>query len=168
MSKRLVYRLYREEGLGLRARPKQRRMVCEHTRQKPRATGENEVWSLDFVADQLSDGRRFRALTAVDAYTRECQGIEVGQSLKGHDVVRVLQQVSQQRGTPRIFFCDNGSEFTSQLMDLWAYHNRVEIDFPRPREANRLCLYRKLQRRTVGGAPRCLLVRRPRRGVPPD
>ena len=55
-----------------------------------------------------------------------------GQSLKGHDVVRVLQQVSQQRGTPGILFCDNGSEFTSQVMDLWAYHNGVKIDFSRP------------------------------------
>jgi putative transposase len=132
VGKKLVYRLYREEGLGLRARPKRRRMVCEHTRQKPRATGPNEVWSLDFVADQLSTGRRFRALTVVDVYTRECLAIEVGQSLKGHDVVRVLQQVSQQRGAPRILFCDNGSEFTSQAMDLWAYHNQVKIDFSRP------------------------------------
>jgi len=66
-----VYRTYREEGLGLRAHPKRRRMVREHTRQTPRATGANEVWSLDFVADQLSDGRRFRALTVVDVYTRE-------------------------------------------------------------------------------------------------
>jgi len=132
VGKKLVYRLYREEGLGLRARPKRRRMVCEHTRQKPRATGPNEVWSLDFVADQLSDGRRFRALTVVDVYTRECLAIEVGRGLKGHDVVRVLQRVSQQRGTPRILFCDNGSEFTSQAMDLWAYHNRVKIDFSRP------------------------------------
>ena len=131
VGKKLVYRLYREEGLGLRARPKRRPMVCEHTRQKPRATVPNEVWSLDFVADQLSDGRRFRALTVVDVYTRECLAIEVGQSLKGHDVVRVLQQVSQQRATPQILFCDNGSEFTSQVVDLWAYHNRVKIDFSR-------------------------------------
>jgi putative transposase len=132
VGKKLVYRLYREEGLGLRRRPKRRRMVCEHSRQKPRAEGANEVWSLDFVADQLSDGRRFRALTVVDIYTRECLAIEVGQSLKGHDVVRVLQQVSRQRGTPQVLFCDNGSEFTSQAMDLWAYHNQVKIDFSRP------------------------------------
>lgn len=132
VGKKLVYRLYREEGLGLRARPKARRTVSEHSRQKPRAEGPNQVWSLDFVADQLSDGRRFRALTVVDVYTRECLAIEVGQSLKGHDVVRVLQQISQRRGVPRILFCDNGSEFTSQVMDLWAYHNGVKIDFSRP------------------------------------
>ncbi len=132
VGKKLVYRLYREEGLGLRARPKARRTVSEHRRQKPRAEGPNQVWSLDFVADQLSDGRRFRALTVVDVYTRECLAIEVGQSLKGHDVVCVLQQISQERGAPQVLFCDNGSEFTSQVMDLWAYHNGVKIDFSRP------------------------------------
>ena len=72
VGKKLVYRLYREEGLGLRARPKARRTVSEHCRQKPRAEGPNHVWSLDFVADQFTDGRRFRALTVVDVYTREC------------------------------------------------------------------------------------------------
>lgn len=87
---------------------------------------------MDFVADQLADGRRFRALTVVDVYTRECVAIEVGQSLKGHDVVRVLQRSSQQRGAPQVLFCDNGSKFTSQVLDLWAYHNQVKIDFSRP------------------------------------
>ena len=90
MGKRLVYRLYREEGLGLRRRPKARRWVSEHSRQKPRAERMNQVWSLDFVADQLTNGCRFRALTVIDGYRRECLAIEIGQSLKGHDVVRVL------------------------------------------------------------------------------
>jgi hypothetical protein len=128
VGKKLVYRLYREEGLALRARPKRRRTVSEHSRQKPRAIRPNQVWSLDFVADQLSDGRRFRALTVVDVFTRECLAIEVGQHLKGHDVIRVLQQINEERGAPQVLFCDNGSGFTSQLMDLWAYHNGVKID----------------------------------------
>ncbi len=132
VGKKLVYRLYREEGRGLRIRPKRRRSVSEHSRQKPRAEGANQVWSLDFVADELIGGRRFRALTVVDVYTRECLAIEVGQSLKGHDVVRVLEQIRQERGAPGILFCDNGSEFTSQVLDLWAYHNQVKIDFSRP------------------------------------
>jgi putative transposase len=132
LGKKLVYRLYREEGLGLRRRPKSGRIASAHTRQKPRAEGPNQVWSIDFVADQLSDGRRFRALTVVDVYTRECLAIEVGQSLKGHDVVRVLQRIAEERGMPQMLFCDNGSEFTSQVLDLWAYHNQVKIDFSRP------------------------------------
>jgi len=132
VGKKLVYRLYREEGLGLRRRPKSWRIASAHSRQKPRAEVPNQVWSLDFVADQLTDGRRFRALTVVDVYTRECLAIEVGQSLKGHDVVRVLQRIADERGMPQMLFCDNGSEFTSQVLDLWAYHNQVKIDFSRP------------------------------------
>src|SRR5512147_50590 len=86
VGKKLVYRLYREEGLGLRRRrPKSRRIASAHSRQKPRAETPIHVWSLDFVADELIGGRRFRALTVVDVYTRECLAIEVGQSLKGHD-----------------------------------------------------------------------------------
>ena len=132
VGKKLVYRLYCEEGLGLRQRPKSKRIVSAHGRQKLRAERPNQVWSLDFVADQFTDGRRFRALTMVDVYTRECLAIEVGQSLKGHDVVRALQRISDQRGIPQVLFCDNGSEFTSQVLDLWAYHNHVKIDFSRP------------------------------------
>ncbi|MGH9511463.1 MAG: integrase core domain-containing protein, partial [Terriglobales bacterium] len=79
-----------------------------------------------------ADGRRFRALTILDLFTRESLAIEVGQSLKGEDVVRALNVIQQQRGVPKLLFCDNGSEFTSQSMDLWAYHNQVQIDFSRP------------------------------------
>jgi putative transposase len=91
-----------------------------------------EVWSLDFVADQWADGRRFRALTVVDVFTRESLAIEAGQSLKGEDVVGVLNRIRTNRGTPKVLFCDNGAEFTSQMMDLWAYQNGVQIDFSRP------------------------------------
>lgn len=80
VGKKLVYRLYREEGLGLRARPKARRTVSEHSRQKPRAGGANQVWSLDFVADQLSDGRRFRALTVVDVYSGNAWPLKSGRA----------------------------------------------------------------------------------------
>src|SRR5262249_134128 len=80
----------------------------------------------------LADGRRFRSLTVVDVYTRECLAIEPGQGLKGEDVVRVLQQIQKNRGGPRTLFCDNGSEFSSQLLDLWAYRNGVKIAFFRP------------------------------------
>jgi putative transposase len=68
----------------------------------------------------------------VDVYTRESVAIEAGQSLKGEDVVRVLNRAKQQRGVPKFLFCDNGSEFTSQAMDLWAYQNGMKIDFSRP------------------------------------
>jgi putative transposase len=75
---------------------------------------------------------RFCSLTIVDVYTRESVAIEVGQSLKGEDVVRVLNRLKLGRGMPKLLFCDNGSEFASQAMDLWAYQNGVKIDFSRP------------------------------------
>jgi putative transposase len=65
-------------------------------------------------------------------YTRESVAIEVVQRLKGEDVVRVLNRLKQQCGMPKVLFCDNGSEFTSQAMDLWTYQNGIKIDFSSP------------------------------------
>ena len=132
VGKHLVYRLYREEGLTLRHQPPRRRKAVVVRAHRPPVTRPNDAWTLDFVADQLVDGRRFRALTVIDVYTRECVAIEVGQSLRGEHVVAVLNRLTVHRGTPRRLFCDNGSEFSSQLMDLWAYHNKVSIDVSRP------------------------------------
>lgn len=84
------------------------------------------------MTDQLKEGRRFRALTIMDVFTRESLVIEAGQALKETDVVEVLNRVRSERGAPWMLFCDNGSEFTSQILDLWAYQNRVTIDFSRP------------------------------------
>lgn len=88
VGKSLMQRLYREEGLGLKQRPKRRRRAAQHLRERTRVSGANQAWSLDFIADQLTDGRRFRALTILDVFTRESLAIEVGQALKGTDVVR--------------------------------------------------------------------------------
>jgi putative transposase len=131
VGKSLMQRLYREEGLGLKQRPKRRRRAAEHPRERVRVTEANQAWSLDFMADQLTDGRRFRVLTILDVFTRESLAIEVGPSLKGTDVVEVLNQIRARRGAPKVLFCD-GSEFSSQIMDLWAYQNGVRIDFSRP------------------------------------
>ena len=133
VGKYLVYRLYKEEGLTLKKmRPQRKRKAVKHREERFLAKRPNEAWSIDFVADQLQDGRRFRALTILDVFTREGVAIEVGQSLKGDDVVRTLNQLKNKRGVPKLLFCDNGSEFTSQAMDLWAYRNGVKIDFSRP------------------------------------
>jgi len=132
VGKSLMQRLYREEGLMLKQRPKRRRQAAEHRRERVQATETNQAWSLDFVSDQLTDGRRFRALTIVDVFTRKCPAIEVGQSLKGTNVVEVLNRLRFERSVPKMLFCDNGSEFTSQILDLWAYQNGVKIHFSRP------------------------------------
>jgi putative transposase len=132
VGKKLVYRLYCEEGLALRHMPRRRRCAAANRRERSKVTAPNQAWSVDFVADQLADGRKFRALTLVDVFTRESLVIEVGQSLKGTDVVRVLSRIGSQRATPKTLYCDNGTEFTSQAMDLWAYQNGVRIAFSRP------------------------------------
>src|SRR5450755_2139382 len=132
VGKMSVQRLYQEEGLVLKQRPKRRRRAAEHPRERVRATEGKQAWSLDFVSDQLTEGRRFRALTIVDVFTRESLAIEVGQALKGTDVVEVLNRLRFKRSVPKMLLCDKGSEFTSQIMDLWAYQNGVKIDFSRP------------------------------------
>ncbi len=133
VGKYLVYRLYKEEGLALKKmRPHGKRKAVRHRAERFTATAPDQAWSIDFVADQLQDGTRFRSLTMVDIYTREGVAIEVGQSLKGDDVVRTLNRLKQERGVPKLLFCDNGSEFTSHAMDLWAYRHGVKIDFSRP------------------------------------
>lgn len=128
-----VRRIYREEGLNLRLRRPRRNKAARHRNESIMLTAPNECWSMDFVSDVLFDGRRFRALTLVDNYSRECLEIEVGQSLKGEDVVRVMQKMKLVRGTvPKRIKVDNGSEFISKALDLWAFENNVELDFSRP------------------------------------
>ncbi len=126
-----VLRLYREEGLKLR--PKKRRKVVSVQREKPQdTTGINQKWSMDFVSDTLSCGRRFRALTIVDCHSRECLALEVDTSLNGERVVRVLERLKETRGLPVVIQTDNGPEFTGHALDAWAYKNRVKLFFIEP------------------------------------
>lgn len=132
VGQHLVYRLYREEGLTLCHRPPRRRKAVVLRARRPAVTRPNDAWTLDFVADQLANGLRFRALTVVDVCTRESLAIEVGQRLRGEHVVTVLNRLIAHRGAPTRLLCDNGSEFCSQIVDLWAYQHQVRIDFSRP------------------------------------
>jgi len=127
-----VYRLYCEEGLHLRSKRPKRRKMAAHRANRPEAKRLNESWSMDFVSDGLFDGRRFRSLTVVDNFSRECLGIWVDQSIKGEDVVRFMKRVSWQRGIPERVFLDNGPEFIGKALDKWAYENQVTLDFSRP------------------------------------
>lgn len=126
-----VLRLYREEGLKLR--PKRRKKVFSVQRIKPpETTGINQRWSMDFVSDTLSCGRRFRALSIVDCHSRECLALEVDISLSGERVVRVLERLRETRGLPQVIQTDNGPEFTGHKVDAWAYRNKVKLFFIEP------------------------------------
>jgi putative transposase len=127
-----VYRLYRMEGLSLRHKRPRRNKAARLRQPKQLVHSMNEIWSMDFVADALFDGRRLRALTVVDNYTRECLAIEVGQRLTGEDVAASLNRIKAARGLPQTIKVDNDSEFISKVMDRWAYEHGVELDFSRP------------------------------------
>jgi putative transposase len=131
VGKKRFYRLYVEEGLALRRKRPWRHATAVHREQRRPARARNEIWSMDFVADQLADDRRFRALTVLDIFTRECLAIDVGQGLSGRDVVATLERLRFERGLPQRIYCDNGTEFVSAAMDLWAYTNGVILDFSR-------------------------------------
>ena len=87
---------------------------------------------MDFVSDALFDGRRMRALTVVDDYSRESLAIEVGQSITGAQVVTVMNRLTAKRGAPKRIRVDNGPEFVSRALDQWAYLHQVTLDFSRP------------------------------------
>lgn len=126
-----VHRIYRNHGLQLRPRRK-RGVRYVRGNAVPAVTRPNERWSLDFVHDALSTGRRFRLLTIVDDFTRECIAIEVDFSLTGERVIRVLTRLAEQRGLPEILKFDNGSEFTSNAMLGWAAQVDIDLHFIEP------------------------------------
>ena len=127
-----VYRLYKDEGLGLRRRKPRRRRAAMSRRPRVALHRSNERWAMDFMSDALANGQKLRVLTVVDAYTRECVALEAGSHFRGPDVARVLTRVALHRGLPAVINCDNGTEFTSRAMDHWAWAHGVQLDFSRP------------------------------------
>lgn len=125
-------RLYRQEGLTLRKRLPRRRKSVVTRMERFAPTKAGQAWAMDFVSDQLASGHKLRALTVIDVFSREALAIEVGPRLRGEDVVRVCNALVRRRGAPSRVFVDNGSEFTGRMMDLWAHHHRVQLDFSRP------------------------------------
>jgi len=127
---KLVYRLYREAGLSMRRRRRKRVAFPRQPLAPP--AGPNERWSMDFVTDALADGRRFRSLTIVDDFTRECPAIEVDTSLTGARIIRVLERLAARRGLPHGIVCDNGPEFAGQTLDVWAHQRGLKLLFIAP------------------------------------
>ena len=131
VNRKLVYRLYKAEGLAVRRR-KRRKLRASRPLPPAVLTRANERWSMDFVHDYLADGRRLRTLNVVDAYTRECLAIEVDMSLPAARVTRVLDSLVWKYGLPESLRIDNGPEFISTTLDRWAYAHGVALSFIQP------------------------------------
>jgi putative transposase len=126
-----LFRLYREEKLAVRRRGGRKRATGTRAPMLV-PTRPDERWSLDFVSDQLTDGRRFRILAVVDDCTRECLAMVADTSLSGLRVARELDQLIAERGRPKMIVSDNGSEFTSNAILAWADRTRIEWHYIAP------------------------------------
>jgi putative transposase len=126
-----VHRLYRLEGLAVPQRRKKK--YASRTRLvPPTPMRPNERWSMDFVSDAASTGRRLRIFTAIDCYTRECLALHVDHSLPSRAITAVLDAVIADRGPPSVITIDNGPEFTCHHFDSWAHAQKIKTDFIRP------------------------------------
>lgn len=131
MNQKKLRRLYREERLQVRRRGGRKRALGTR---RPMAlpTSANERWSLDFVSDAFTDGRRFRVLAVVDDFTRECVGLIADTSLSGARVVRELDAMMARRGKPHTIVSDNGTELTSIAVLKWCQGSGVEWHYIAP------------------------------------
>ncbi len=114
-----VYRLYRDADLAVRKRRKAKRPISERVPLQL-ATTVNEVWSMDFVSDSLSTGRRIKCLTVADDFSHECVDITADWGISGDYVTRLLNRAAIFRGYPSAVRTDNGPEFTSRAFMAWA------------------------------------------------
>lgn len=124
-------RIYREEGLQVRKRSGRKRALGTR---RPMIVPEavNQRWSLDFVSDAFTDGRRLRIFAVVDDYSRECLGLIADTSISGQRVARELDAVIAQRGKPEMIVSDNGTEFTSQAILRWSQNAGIEWHYIAP------------------------------------
>ena len=126
-----VYRIYRELELNLRIKPK-KRLVREKPEPLSVPVAINDCWSMDFMHDQLSDGRSYRLFNIIDDFNREGLAIEVDFSLPAIRVKRALDQVIEWGGKPRQIWCDNGPEYISGLLATWAEERSINLLFIQP------------------------------------
>ena len=131
MNQKKLRRLYREEKLQVRKRGGRKRALGTR---KPMLlpSRANERWSLDFVSDGFTDGRRFRVLAIVDDFSRECLALVADTSLSGLRVTRELTDLIQQRGKPRTIVSDNGTELTSMAVLKWCQETNIDWHYIQP------------------------------------
>jgi len=126
-----VYRIYRELSLQLRIKPK-RRLVRARPEPLEVPAEINQCWSMDFMHDQLSDGRGYRLFNVIDDFNREGLNIEADFSLPAERVIRALDQIIEWRGCPQAIRCDNGPEYISGKLTEWAQKRGITIKFIQP------------------------------------
>ena len=126
-----VYRIYRDLELNLRLKPRKR---LKREKPEPLAVPEaiNQVWSMDFMHDQLQNGRCIRLLNVIDDFNREGLGIEIDFSLPAERVVRTLEQIIEWRGCPQEIRCDNGPEYISARLQSWAKRKGIHLRYIQP------------------------------------
>jgi len=115
-------------GLNLRIKPR-RRLVREKPDKLAVPEVPNEIWSMDFMADRLSNGRAFRTFNMLDDFNREGLGIEVGVSLPSERVTRSPDRIIEWRGKPKAIRCDNGPEYISETLVKWTRHHGIRLAF---------------------------------------
>ncbi len=126
-----THRIYVEEGLQVRKRIKRRRIaIARRPLVLPSRPG--QIWSMDFMSDQLSNGRRIRLFNVIDNFTRQCLAIIVDVSINGQRVARELMKLIDLHGRPEFIVCDNGTEYTSLVMFDWAQRSGVGLQFIQP------------------------------------
>ena len=126
-----IYGIYKELELNLRIKPRKRL-----SREKPEALSVpeaiNQVWSMDFMHDQLETGKSFRLLNVIDDFNREALGIEIDFSLSSLRVIRALEQIISWRGRPKVIRCDNGPEYINSALQTWAESKHIKIEYIQP------------------------------------
>ena len=127
-----IYRLYKEIGLQLKNKTPKRRVKAKLREGRTAAVHHNETWAMDFVHDQLATGRKIRVVTIVDTFSRFSPAVDPRFSYRGEDVVQTLEKVCARVGYPMAIRVDQGSEFISRDLDIWAYQKNVILDFSRP------------------------------------
>jgi putative transposase len=139
IGRKRVHRLYKLEGLQVRMRVRRRKRISLHRGPAPTATGGGQYWAMDFVHDQLSNGRKFRVLTVIDKWHRQCVALEADFALTGHSVVDAMNEIARSRQMPYAITVDHGTEFTSKVLDEWCYLRGVKLDFIRPGKPTENC-----------------------------
>jgi putative transposase len=126
-----IYRVYKLLKLN-RKRKGKRRLPSRVKQPLVKQEHINQSWSMDFMSDSMVGGRRFRTFNLIDDCTREVLAIEIDTSLSSKRIIRTLERVILDRGKPNIIRTDNGPEFTSKDLELWARDNEIQIQFIQP------------------------------------